>query len=156
MVEPFLPQYRGLATYQVPKADVQLSMSFRNVPGTFSSLINDGTTASNGFSQRAQYNLFYKEDLAVLGRSQANPQLQYDLLLPGQRYSPRLTYIDFRAGKLLKFGRTRTLVAMDLYNVFNSNTPTLLQQGFGNGSAYNNPMAIQSPRVARFNVTFDF
>ena len=107
------------------------------------------------FSQRAQYNL-QGEDIAVLGRSQANGQLQYDLLLPGQEYSPRLTYVDFRAGKLFKFGGTRALVAMDLYNIFNSNTPTLLQQGYGDGSAYKNPMAIQSPRVARFNVTFNF
>ena len=32
----------------------------------------------------------------------------------------RLNQTDFRAGKVLRFGDTRTIVSVDLYNVFNS------------------------------------
>jgi carboxypeptidase family protein len=152
--EPVLTQVRGLATYEVPKAEVQLGLSFRSVPGTFTSLTNAGTTGSNGFSLNAMYTPTFPEFLASLGRLQSNPQAQYNLLLPGQMYTPRLTYIDFRAAKLVRWGRTRTMVGFDLYNLFNSNTATALDQNYG--ANFMNPTAIQDGRLARFNVTVDF
>ena len=39
--------------------------------------------------------------------------------------------IDFRFAKILRFGGTRTNVGLDLYNVFNANTGTAFNQGFG-------------------------
>ena len=40
-----------------------------------------------------------------------------------------------RFAKILRFGRTRTLVAIDLYNLFNANPGLTYQQGFaGTGS----------------------
>jgi hypothetical protein len=46
---------------------------------------------------------------------------------------------------------------MDLYNLFNSNVGTAFNQGFGtNGATWLRPTAVLNPRVARFNVTFDF
>jgi hypothetical protein len=69
-------------------------------------------------------------------------------------YTPRLTYFDVRLGKILKFGRTRTLVAIDLYNLFNSNTAT--GQNTNYGTAFLNTTAIQDARLARFNITMDF
>jgi hypothetical protein len=156
--EPVLTQYRGLATYQIPKIDVQLAGTFRSVPGTFTSLTNVGTTGSNGFSLNAVYTPT-ATDLAGLGRAQSNANAQYNLLLPGQMYTPRLTYFDVRLGKILKFGRTRTLVAIDLYNLFNSNTATGQNTNFATPPApqtFLNTTAIQDARLARFNITMDF
>jgi hypothetical protein len=152
--EPFLTQVRGLATYEVPKIGVQLATSFRSVPGTFTSLTNSGTTGSNGFSLNAVYTPAAGEIEGILGRSQSNALAQYNLLLPGQMYTPRLTYVDFRAAKILRFGATRTQVGFDLYNLFNSNTATALNINYG--ATFLQPTGIQSGRLARFNVTIDF
>ena len=43
-----------------------------------------------------------------------------NLLPPLSQFQDRLTQIDFRVAKILKFGRTRTQVAFDLFNAFNS------------------------------------
>jgi hypothetical protein len=154
VVEPFLTQVRGLAAYEIPKIEVGVAASFRSVPGTFSSLTNTGTTGSNGFSLNAVYTPTPAELLATLGRPQSAPLAQYNLLLPGQMYTPRLTYFDFRATKVLRFGGTRTQVGFDLYNLFNSNTATALNPNYG--ATFLQPTSIQSGRLARFNVTVDF
>ncbi len=46
----------------------------------------------------------------------------------GQLYGDRINALDMRFGKILRFGRTRTNVALDLYNLFNSNTGTAFNQ----------------------------
>ena len=128
------------------------------MPGTFTSLTNVGTTGSNGFSLNAVYTPT-PADLTGLGRAQSNANAQYNLLLPGQMYTPRLTYFDVRLGKNLKFGRTRTLVAIDLYNLFNSNTATAQNTNYtppSPTSVFLNTTAIQDARLARFNITIDF
>jgi hypothetical protein len=154
VTEPFLTQVRGLAAYEVPKAQVQLSLAFRSVPGTFSSLTNTGTTGSNGFSLNAVYTPTPEEFQASLGRPQSSGFAQYNLLLPGDLYTPRLTYVDVRLAKVLRFQSTRTIVGFDLYNLFNSNTATALNTNYG--TTFLQPTAIQSGRLARFNVTFNF
>jgi Carboxypeptidase regulatory-like domain len=154
VTEPVLTQVRGLAAYEIPKVQVQVAATFRSVPGTFTSLTNTGTTGSNGFSLNAVYTPAPGEIEGILGRSQSNALAQYNLLLPGQMYTPRLTYFDFRAAKVLRFGSTRTQVGFDLYNLFNSNTPTALNTNYG--ATFLQPTAIQSGRLARFNITLDF
>jgi hypothetical protein len=152
--EPVLTQVRGLAAYEVPRIDLLLSTSFRSVPGTFTSLTNVGSTGSNGFSVNAVYTPTPAELQNTLGRLQSNFLAQYNLLLPGQLYTPRLTYFDFRVAKILKIGGTRTQVGFDLYNLFNSNTATGLNQNYG--TTFLNPTSIQDARTARFNLTVDF
>ena len=46
-------------------------------------------------------------------------QRPVNLLNPGQLYGDRVTQIDFRVAKILRFGRTRTNVGVDFYNVTN-------------------------------------
>ena len=71
-------------------------------------------------------------------------------------YADRINQVDTRFGKILRFGRTRANVAVDFLNIFNANTGTAFQQNYGDGSGYLAPTAILNPRLARFNVTFDF
>ena len=54
-----------------------------------------------------------------------------------------------RFGKILRFGGTRTNIAMDLYNMFNSNVGTAFNQGFGtDGATWMRPTAVFNPRFA--------
>jgi hypothetical protein len=67
--------------------------------------------------------------------------------------------MDVRFAKVLRFGRTRLNVGMDLYNLFNANTPTTYEAVFDpatNGARWMQPTAVLNPRAARFNVQLDF
>ena len=82
-----------------------------------------------------------------------------NLLLQGHTFPDRLNTLDLRVGKNLRFGRTQTNVAIDLYNLFNSNTGTVYNQTYDpvtNGSTWLAPTTVLNARFARFNVTFDF
>jgi hypothetical protein len=99
--------------------------------------------------------------LAALGRpiagSGANTTV--DLTLPGELYADRVNSVDMRFAKILRFGRTRTNVGIDLYNLLNANTGTAFNQTFDpltNGSSWLRPTQILNPRFLRFNVTVDF
>ena len=82
-----------------------------------------------------------------------------NLLLPGRRYPDRFNALDVRIGKNLRLGQTRTNVAIDVYDVFNSNAGTAYNQTYDpvtNGSTWLAPTQVLNARFARFNVTFDF
>jgi hypothetical protein len=65
--------------------------------------------------------------------------------------------MDARFAKVLRFKGTRAAVGIDLYNLFNANTATGFNTGFGaDGATYLRPTAILNPRFARFNVTYEF
>ena len=158
VTEAWLTSLRGLASYTVPKLDVLLSGTFRSTPG-----VAPGTTtvASNGNALSANYNVSNAILQAQTGTGLAPGQaFQTVNLLPlGQEFPERLNAVDLRFGKILRFGRTRTNVAIDLYNVFNSNTGTAYNQTYDpvtNGGTWLNPTTVLNPRFARFNVTFDF
>ena len=53
------------------------------------------------------------------------------MLLPGQLYGDRVNQVDMRFAKVLRFGRTRTLVGLDLYNLFNANPGLTYRPGVG-------------------------
>ena len=59
-----------------------------------------------------------------------------------------------RIGKLLRFGRTRTNLSVDMVNLFNSN------DNLGYGTLFNAtwpaPTAVLVPRIFRINASFDF
>ena len=153
--EPWLWNWRGLATYIVPKVDVQVSAIMRsqaNIQAT-----ND--PASSGQSQGAQYFETNANVLAALGHPIAGggTTTTLDLAKLGQVYPDRLNTVDMRFTKIVRFGRTRTNIGVDLYNLFNANTGTTFNQNFGtDGSTWLRPNAILNPRYVRFNMTLDF
>jgi hypothetical protein len=155
VVEPWLTQARGLIAYTIPVVDVAVSASFQLKPGTLG--IGGNDMATNGGSIAANYVVTNATAAPSLGRNLTSGQNTVNLLTPGQVYGDRVNQVDMRFGKNLRFGRTRTLVALDLYNLLNSNAGLTYQQGFtGTGAAWLNPQTLLMPRFMRFNVTFDF
>jgi hypothetical protein len=153
--EPWLWNWRGLVSYIVPKVDVQVSAIIRSQANIQST--ND--PASSGQSQNAQYFETNANVLAALGRPIAGgaTTTTLDLAKLGQVYPDRLNTVDMRFTKVLRFGRTRTNVGVDLYNLFNANTGTTFNQNFGtDGATWLRPNAILNPRYVRFNATVDF
>jgi hypothetical protein len=155
--EPWQTSVRGLASYTVPKVDVLVSGIFRSQanaqPGT--------AVGTNGASRSAIYRMTAAQFKAATGRTLA-PGLatqDVDLLLPGQIYGDRINAVDMRFAKVLRFGKTKTNVGLDVYNLFNSNTPTTYETVYDpatNGAKWMTPTAVLLPRVLRFNVQFDF
>ena len=147
--------WRGLASYSVPKIDVQVSAIMRsqaNVQAT-----ND--PGSNGLAQNATFFQTNAAVLAALGRPIAGgaSTVALDLARPGAVFPDRLNTVDMRFTKLLRIGRTRTNVGVDLYNLFNANAGITFNPNFGaDGSTWLRPNAILNPRYVRFNATVDF
>jgi hypothetical protein len=158
--EPWLTAWRGLATYTVPKIDVQISAILRSMENIAAT--ND--PASNGASIAA--NLIVPNALVQpsLGRPLAGgaQNVTMNVALPGAVYPVRLNTADLRLSKILRFGRTRSNVGIDLYNVFNANTGTAFNGTYGtlgtptNGSTWLRPTSILNARLVRFNATNDF
>ena len=157
LAEPWLTSVRGLAAYTVPKVDVLVSGIFRSQanaqPGA-----DPGT---NGTSRTATYRMNAAQFLAATGRPLATGLATQDvnLVLPGDVYGDRINVVDMRFAKVLRFGKTRTNVGIDLYNLFNSNTPTTYETVYDpatNGARWMQPTAVLLPRFMRFNVQFDF
>ena len=76
-------------------------------------------------------------------------------------YGDRITGIDLRVGKNLRFGRTRTLVALDIFNLGNSNATDLYQTNYDPSllrqtNLYLNPLSITQARLFKISAQFDF
>jgi hypothetical protein len=139
----------------VPKIEVQVSAIMRSQPNVQAT--ND--PASNGL---AQYSTYFQTNAAIqaaLGRPIAGgaSTVALDLAKPGEVYPDRLNTVDMRFTKLIRIGRTRTNVGVDLYNLFNANTGITFNPNYGvDGSTWLRPNAILNPRYLRFNATVDF
>jgi hypothetical protein len=153
--DPWLWAWRGLASYSVPKIDVQVSAIMKSQPNVTAT--ND--PASNGLAMQANFFQTNAAVLAALGRPIAGgaSTVTLDLANLGQVYPDRLNTVDMRFTKIVRIGRTRTNVGVDLYNLLNTNTGTSFNQNFGaDGATWLRPNAILNPLYVRFNVTLDF
>jgi hypothetical protein len=148
----FKTNVKGLASFTVPKIDVLLSGTFHSVPypgNNFPSVTSQSLGASAIILPQFQTNL---------GRplSSGIPIEFVNIVQPGAMYADRLSQVDMRVGKNLRYGRTKTLIALDIFNVSNSNTPDVFNQSYVNPSTYLNPQSITVGRLLKISAQFDF
>ena len=149
---PFKTQVKGLASYTVPKVDLLLSGTFHSVPypgNNFPSVTSQSISGVAIIAPEFQTNL---------GRALSSgiPIEFVNTVKPGALYGDRLTQIDMRIGKNIRYGRTKSLVALDIFNLFNSNTPDVYQQSYTNPSTYLNPLSITVGRFFKISGQIDF
>lgn len=72
----------------------------------------------------------------------------------GTDYGERLNQLDLRVGKLLRFGRTRTAINVDFFNLFNGSAVTAENPSFP--AAFRRPTPIMLARFAKISAQFDF
>jgi hypothetical protein len=137
---PFLHNLKFLASHTIPRIDVRLSGTFRSVPGP---QVWANYTATNAVISPA------------LGRplSGGAANLPVNIVDPGSVYGERLNQVDVRLAKLLRFGRTRTTLNLDVYNLFNVNTVLTVNNAF---ASWQRPTSILLARFAKIGVQFDF
>ena len=156
--EPWLTQVRGLGSYTVPKVDVLFSAIFRSQPNAQPAAT---VVATNGGSRTANYQMTPAQFLAATGvpLRAGLAQQSVDLLIPGGLYGDRITVLDLRLAKVLRFGNKRLNIGLDLYNLFNANTATTYETVFDPatvGARWMQPTAVLTARATRFNAQFDF
>jgi hypothetical protein len=138
-----LTQFRGLSWFAVPKLDVHLSATFQSKPGAMLA---------------ANYAAPNSEISPSLGRNLSGnaANATINLIPPGSRYGDRINQLDLRLGKILTLGRSRTMLAVDVYNTLNSSAVLTYDPTFVPGRAWLQPLTILTPRFVRFTVEVEF
>ena len=132
-----------MASYVIPRIDVLVAGTVRSDQGA--------ALAANWNAPVAVVN-------AALGRPAniAGTTLAVNILEPGQVWGDRVNELDFRFGKILKFGRTRTNVGIDIYNVLNQGAILTYNQTFIPGGAWLAPTSVLTPRFLKIGAQIDF
>ena len=82
--------------------------------------------------------------------------LTINLLAPGQVWGDRVNEVDFRIAKILKFGRLRANLGVDIYNAFNSSAVLNYNQAFVPGGPWLTPTLVMTPRFAKLSALVEF
>ena len=146
VVEPLQTSFRGLATYIVPKVDVNLSVTWRSDPGPMLSA-NYVVTSATAFPS--------------LGRNLSSGNVTVNLVEPGTLYGARQNNMDMRIAKILRYRGTRAQIGVDVYNLLNTDDVTTYNEGntaptATSGSIWLTPNAILPARYVRLNMQLDF
>jgi Carboxypeptidase regulatory-like domain len=138
----WLTQFKTYGVYIVPKIDLQVSGTFRSIPGD---PLRAAFNASNA----------YLAANSTLGRPLAGgaANIPIDLVEPYTVYLDRRNELDMRFGKALRAGRSRSIVSVDVYNFLNIDTVVNANQNF---AFWLRPTQILNGRTVKFSVQFDF
>jgi hypothetical protein len=134
-------QFKGLASYRIPRIDVLVSGTFQSIPG---------------IPLAADYNVPNAVAAPALGRNLAGGAAftAVHIAQPGTLFGATINQLDMRFGKNLTLYGTKLLAAVDLYNLLNTNTIENYNQTYG--SAFLNPTRIMPPRFLKFSVQLDW
>jgi hypothetical protein len=146
---PFQTTIRGLGSYTIPKVDVLVSATLRSQPPASlganwqvaNTVIRDllGGVVPPGFNVNGNTSIDLTDS-------------EHQLFAENRR-----TQVDMRFAKVLRFGRTRTDVGIDLWNLFNTNYATGFEDTFVVGSdTWATPESVYPPRFVRLNFTVNF
>jgi hypothetical protein len=132
----------ALASYVVPKIDVQLATTFRS---------DQGAPLSANFTASPSD--------TTLGRAFAggSTTITTNLIQPGSLYGDRVNQLDLRVAKLLRFGKTRTSLGVDIYNIMNSNPVLTYNEAYSpTTTTWLRPTSVLQPRFAKVSAQFNF
>jgi len=134
---------RTVGAYTVPKIDVLLAGTFRS---------------DQGAPLQANYNVPVALISAALGRPAniAGTTQSVNLISPGQVWGDRINEIDLRVAKVLRFGRMRYNVGVDIFNLINSNKTLTYNQTYSPTGTWLTPQSVLSPRFVKVSAQIDF
>jgi hypothetical protein len=139
----FVTRVTGLATYTIPRVDVLVSGTYRSEQGQ---PLSANFTVTNAMVA------------SQLGRNLSAPggSVVVNLIEPGTMYGDRLNEIDLRVAKVLRFGRTRTNVGLDVYNLLNANPALVYNAAYSTALPFPRPTTVLTPRFAKISAQIDF
>jgi len=130
-------------SYTVPKIDVLLSGAFQSSPG---------------IPLMANYTIPASDIAQALGRPPSGnvTNVTINLLAPEDVRAERVNQLDWRIGKILRFGRQRATISVDLFNALNSDAILTYNQAFIPGGAWLVPMTVLTARTTKLTLQWDF
>jgi hypothetical protein len=141
-VNTSLLRVTALGSYMVPKIDVLLATTFRSEQG-----------------QQLAANYTTGPANTTLGRpfGGASQTITVNLIEPGSKYGDRANQLDLRVAKILRFGRTRTNVGLDMFNIFNANPVLTYNQAFSpTTQTWLRPNSVLQPRYVKISAQMNF
>ena len=125
---------------------IRLGQEFRAYAGTIERGVRRVTEAAD-----------YLRDLGI-GGSAVGTGVNVEPEYPEKmvKHLREMTKLDLRVGKVLRFGRTRASLGIDVFNVFNSAPILTYNQAFVPGGTWLSPLSILTPRFVKFGAQIDF
>jgi hypothetical protein len=139
--EPYRTDFRGLATYTIPRVDVQISGTWRSDAGQD---LEANYTVTNAIARPS------------LGRDLSSGNVTVNLVEPFTVFGERRNNVDLRIAKIFRYGRTRTQIGVDVYNLTNTDVVTGFNERFVPNGSWLTPTSIQPARYAKISAQFDF
>ena len=133
----------ALGSYMVPWVDVQIAGTLRSDQG--------GSLSANWVAPNSATVGLNRPFFGTGGQT-----IVVNLIEPGTLYGDRVNQFDIRVAKILRFGRTRTNIGFDVYNVMNKAAILTYNQGFVPNGNWLAPTSIQQSRFAKFSAQIDF
>jgi len=139
----FTTQVKGYAGYTIPHVDLLVAGTFQSLPG-----VDVTAPLSDPF-------------LPGVGGLQSLPGIaNFHIVEPGKYYGDRVNQTDISIAKILKFGRTRTKVGFDVYNLFNTDVVTGQNNTYtpvpGGQGIWQVPNLVLQARFVKFSIQTDF
>jgi hypothetical protein len=136
----FVTQVKALGTYTVPKVDVRIAATLQNLPGP--------NITANVIYTNAQVQ-------PSLGRPLSGnaANVTVNVVEPNTIFGERLTELDLRFSKIVRVGRTRSTLNLDLYNALNGNAVRTLSTTY---ASWQRPTGILDARLFKISAQFDF
>jgi hypothetical protein len=144
----WVTRYTALGSYTLPKIDVLIGGTVRSDQG--------GVLAANWAAPNSAI-------APSLGRPLSNnaPSATVNLITPGTLYGDRVNEFDLRLAKIIRIGRVRTNVGVDVYNMFNSAPVLTYNQAFVPATATSagswlQPTSVLQARFFKVSAQIDF
>jgi hypothetical protein len=134
----------ALGSYTIPKVDVQVAGTLRS---------DQGAPLAANWTAPNSATVGLNRAFAGIG----SQTITVNLIEPGTLYGDRVTQIDMRFAKILKFGRSRTTVGVDLYNIANSASVLTYNQTFVTTTdTWLRPNSVLQARFVKVSAQVDF
>jgi len=145
----YITKASAVASYIIPRIDVLIAGTVRSDQG--------GVLAANWNANSVQF------IQPALGRpvTQGAATTPINLVAPGQVWGDRVNELDFRFGKILRFGRMRINAGIDIFNVLNQGAILTYNQSFilptaTTAGSWLAPSSVLTPRFVKLGVQIDF
>jgi len=137
-------RFTALGSYNLPKVGVQVSGTMRSDSG--------GELAANWAAPNSATVNLNRPFAGVAGNT-----VTVNLVEPGTLHGDRVNQIDLRFAKILRFGRTRTNVGLDIYNITNSAAVLTYNETFSpTQTTWLTPTSVLQARFVKFSAQIDF
>jgi hypothetical protein len=142
----WVTRFTGLGSYNIPKIDVQISGTMRSDQG--------GALAANWAAPNTATVGLNRAFAGVAGST-----VTVNLVEPGTLYGDRVNEFDLRFAKILRVGRTRTNVGLDIYNLTNAAPVLTYNETYVPGQTVGGwltPTSVLQSRFVKFSAQIDF